>query len=138
MKITYVSAKLFIVLVKISLPLIQEIIMLILHVVNNALNSFTEKENYYQKMSYENNLPHQIFSTTGCAWSHFTFANSSQCLLSNISKQLKRNIFRNQVGVMSIQISFILFISVLSQLELTENSDVLFIKRICYLLNILS
>lgn len=43
MKIIYVSAKLFIVLVKISLPLIQEIIMLILHVVNNALNSFTEK-----------------------------------------------------------------------------------------------
>lgn len=95
MKIIYVSAKLFIVLVKISLPLIQEIIMLILHVVNNALNSFTEKENYYQKMPYEKDLSHKTFSTTGCACLHFTFANSSQYLLSNIRKSLKRNICRN-------------------------------------------
>lgn len=89
MKIIYVSAKLFIVLVKIRSPLFQEIIILILHVVNNALNSFTENENYYQKMSYQKDLSHQIFSTIGCAHSHFTFSISSQYLLSKISRPLK-------------------------------------------------
>lgn len=45
MKVIYLFAKLFIVLVKISLPLIQEIVLPFLHDVHNALNSVTEKEN---------------------------------------------------------------------------------------------
>jgi len=74
MKIIYFFAKLFIVLVKISLPLIQEIIMSFLHDINNALNRFIEKRKLSPKRSLKNTYQTKIFNATGCARSHFTFA----------------------------------------------------------------
>lgn len=58
MKIIYLFAKLFIVLVKVSLPLIQEIVMLFLHDVNNTLHSFIE-EKKNTKNGLSKNLTHQ-------------------------------------------------------------------------------
>lgn len=125
-KFIYLFAKLFIVLVKISLPLIQEIVRPFLHDVNNALNSFTQKENYLQKKKKKEVLSKKtyhtkIFSKTVCAHSHFTLAFTHQYLLSNISKPLRWHICRKNVGAMAIWISFLVFTSALSQLELTES-----------------